>query len=180
MGVQIYAALLRGINLGARNKVSMAELKELFEALGAEGIETYLRSGNVVFTSAMGAQKLRGAIEQSISRELGLDVTVLLRTHSQLDKLVAGNPFARRDPATLHVTFLAGAPDRARVKALGKGGFEPDELSVAGEHVYLHCPNGYGRSKLSNAFFERELDVAATTRNWKTVTALAGLASAAT
>lgn len=175
-----YVALLRGINLGAHNKVSMPDLRALFADLGAEDVATYVQSGNVVFRSADSAGRLTKAIEQRIRDDLGLDVTVLLRTQQQLAKLLAGNPFADHtsEPTKLHVTFLADKPDRGRVRKLDPKGYEPDELHVIGQEVYLHCPNGYGRSKLSNAYFERQLGIPATTRNWRTVTKLAELASA--
>jgi uncharacterized protein (DUF1697 family) len=175
-----YVALLRAINLGARNKVSMADLRELFEALGAADVSTYVQSGNVVFRSPEAAAKLSQAIEQRIDERLGLGVKVLLRTKTELARVVAANPLAGRgrEPSTLHVTFLAGTPARAGVRGLDPKRFEPDELRVVGREVYLHCPNGYGRSKLTNAFFEKELGTAATTRNWKTVTKLAELAGA--
>jgi uncharacterized protein (DUF1697 family) len=167
--------LLRGINLGARNKVSMADLKELVAALNAQDVETYLRSGNVVFSSTASPAQLATEIEKRISRDLGLDVSVLLRSKSELEKVVAGNPFAG-DVTKLHVTFLAEAPKRSLVGTIDAERFAPDELRVFRREVYLHCPNGYGRSKLSNAFFEKRLGVAATTRNWRTVTELARLA----
>jgi uncharacterized protein (DUF1697 family) len=75
------------------------------------------------------------------------------------------------------VTFLADAPGRARVRELEGKQFEPDDFRVVGREIYLHCPNGYGKTKLSNAYFEKQLGVAATTRNWKMVTTLAQLAS---
>jgi uncharacterized protein (DUF1697 family) len=101
----------------------------------------------------------------------------LLRTQSELAKLVEASPFSKResDPTRLHVTFLAERAKRDRIDALEDKRFEPDEFEVVGDAVYLYCPNGYGRSKLSNAFFEKQLGVAATTRNWRTVTALAKL-----
>jgi uncharacterized protein (DUF1697 family) len=176
---QTYVALLRGINLGSRNRVSMPELRTLFEELGAEEVSTYVQSGNVVFRSSDTATKLAKAIEGRIERDLGLEVTVLVRTKAQLKKLHAGNPFARRGKElALHVTFLADTPSRSRVRELAQKEFAPDEFRVVGREVYLHCPNGYGRSKLSNAFFEKQLGVAATTRNWKTVSQLAELAGA--
>ena len=85
---------------------------------------------------------------------------------------------AGRSRQRLHVTFLAEKPDVARVRELDPERAEPDEFKVVGQEIYLHCPNGYGRSKLTNAYFEKKLGVAATTRNWKTVTKLAELASA--
>jgi uncharacterized protein (DUF1697 family) len=170
---ETWVALLRGINLGQRNKVSMADLKQLFAAMEAEDVETYLRSGNVVFKSRVtdGAE-LTGAIERRIKAELGLDVTVLLRTKAELDDVVAGNPFPGAEDK-LHVTFLAEEPERARADSLDPARAGRDRWRVVGREVYLHCPDGYGRSKLSNAYFEKQLGVAATTRNWRTVTALA-------
>jgi uncharacterized protein (DUF1697 family) len=174
---QTSVALLRGINLGARNKIAMADLRSLFEDLGAQDVATYVQSGNVVFKSTDSAADLTAAIETEIKRRFSLDITVLLRTKAQLAKVVAGNPFAGKQPNTLHVTFLAETPARPRLRSL-----EPDpggsgEYRVSGREVYLHLPDGYGRSKLSNAFFEKQLDVRATTRNWKTVTSLAELSS---
>jgi uncharacterized protein (DUF1697 family) len=174
---QTWVALLRGINLGSHNKVSMAELRDLFADLGAEDVKTYVQSGNVVFRSARGRAALTKAIEQEIHKRLGLDVTVLLRTKPELTKLVAGNPFAKQsDPTKVHVTFLGKAPARGRIRELEQQEFEPDEFRVTRDAVYLHCPKGYGRSKLSNAFFEKQLGVRGTTRNWRTVATLADMA----
>lgn len=170
-----YAALLRGVNLGARNRIGMAELRELVEGLGGEGVRTYVQSGNVVLRSRLTPAKLEQALSESIRRALDLDVAVLVRTAAQLARLVVDGPFPKADPATLHVTFLAANPDTERVHRLHGRDFRPDELRLAGDAAYLHCPNGYGRSKLSNAFIEKQLDVVATTRNWTTVTALAEL-----
>ena len=176
-----YVALLRGINLGARNKVSMADLRDLFDALGAEDVRTYVQSGNVVFKSRVGnPAELIKVVERRIRSDLGLSVTVLLRTKAELAKVLGGNPFVEsgRDPTKLHVTFLADRPDRARVRDLEEREFGPDEHRVVGREVYLYCPNGYGRTKLNNAYLEKQLGAAATTRNWKTVTNLVELASA--
>jgi uncharacterized protein (DUF1697 family) len=157
----------------------MADLRALFEALEAEDVETYVQSGNVVYRSASGGPaSSEQAIRQELSRQLGLDVAVLLRTKAQLAKVVSANPLAEgSEPVQLHVTFLAERPAPARVRALDPERSAPDVFRVAGREVYLRCPNGYGRSKLSNAFFEQQLGVAATTRNWRTVTTLAELAS---
>ena len=178
--MQTYVALLRGINLGSRNKVAMADLRALFEAIGAEDVTTYVQSGNVVFRSSAGAKTLAPAIEKRIRRDLGLDVTVVLRTAAQLARVVDGNPFGTSGAdSALHVTFLAAKPARAGVGALDPERSPPDEFRLSGQEVYLHCPNGYGRSKLTNAYFEKQLGVAATTRNWRSVTKLAELARGA-
>ncbi|PWU24428.1 MAG: hypothetical protein C5B48_06330, partial [Candidatus Rokuibacteriota bacterium] len=149
---------------------------ELVSAVGAEDVSTYLQSGNVLFRTSKKADETRGAVERQIADELGLEITVLIRTPRQLARIIDRNPFAKSKPETLHVTFLAAAPKGARAGGLDPPSVAPDEFHVSGAHVYLHCPNGYGRSKLSNTFFERRLGVAATTRNWNTVTQLAELA----
>jgi uncharacterized protein (DUF1697 family) len=157
----------------------MPELRTLFSEVGAADVETYVQSGNVVFTSADEPPKLIAAIETRIRQDLGLNVTVLIRTGAELAKVVKANPFAdpAHQPAALHVTFLAEKPVRSRAATLDPSRSEPDEFRLVGHEVYLYCPNGYGRSKLTNAYFEKQLGVAATTRNWKTVTKLAELAS---
>jgi uncharacterized protein (DUF1697 family) len=169
-----YAALVRGINVGGK-KVVMAELRELVSSLGHEEVSTYVQSGNVVFrTAGRDARKLAAGIERAIAQRLGLDVTVLVRSATELRSVVKGNPFLAggADPAGLHVTFLGAAPDASAVAQIDPATFAPDEFAVVDREVYLHCPDGYGRSKLSNAFFERRLRVAGTTRNWRTVTKL--------
>jgi uncharacterized protein (DUF1697 family) len=157
----------------------MADLRALIEELGAEDVRTYVQSGNVVFRSALSRAELAKAVPKEIHDRLGLDLVVVFLTRAELARVATGNPFAsaQSDPLRLHVTFLAERPQAARVRELGKVEFPPDEFAVESTAVYLHCPQGYGRSKLSNAFFEKQLGVAATTRNWRTVTTLAELAA---
>ena len=173
-----YVALLRGINVGGRTKVRMDDLRRAFAALCHADVKTYLQSGNVVFTCPeREPSRVAGEIERLIAGDLGVTTTVLLRRGHDLARLVANNPFlaGETDPTRLHVTFLADAPDDDRVARLDTTVGEPDAFSLVEREVYLHCPNGYGRTRLNNAFFERRLGVAATTRNWKTVTALRDL-----
>jgi uncharacterized protein (DUF1697 family) len=175
-----FVALLRAVNIGG-TQVSMAELRALFVALGAGDVQTYVQSGNVVFTSDVrDASKLSRTIAQRIRRDLSLDVTVLVRTRAELTKVVAGNPFVKRgvDPKTLHVTFFVDKPERERIRSIGDRRSGDDEFEIVGREVFVHCPHGYGRTKINNAFFEKKLGVAATTRNWKTVQTLLQLASA--
>ena len=171
--------MLRGINVGGQNKVNMADLQALFVALGHSDVTTYIQSGNIIFTSpANSPSDLARGIEEQIARDLGLTVTVLLRTKDELAQVIEGNPFIRQgtDRAKLHVTFLADAPDPALVRHVDVHHAEPDEFRVLSREIYLHCPQGYGRTKLNNAFWERRLGVVATTRNWNTVTRLFQLA----
>jgi uncharacterized protein (DUF1697 family) len=178
-----YVALLRAINLGSRNKIAMPDLRKLFEeGLGADDVRTHVQSGNVVFRSSTSSpSELVAAIEERIAHDLDLDIKVLLRTAAEMAAIVVDSPFAGEagaDPTKVHVTFLAGEPGADRVAAIDPAKFAPDQFAVIGRDVHLHCPNGYGRSKLNNAFLEKKLAQVGTTRNWKTVTTLAEMPSA--
>jgi uncharacterized protein (DUF1697 family) len=173
----VFVALLRGINVSGHNKIAMNDLRDLIESLPAEEVATYLQSGNVVFR-ASGADPVRlaDAIEDRIRKKMGLEVPVMVRTDTEFDQVAGHNPLSHgHDPAQLHVTFLAHRPDRDRVAAAvtAAANAAPDTFEVVDRVAYLHCPNGYGRTKLNNTFFEKKLGVGATTRNWRTVTTLA-------
>ncbi len=170
-----YAAMLRGINLGSRNRVAMPALRELFEALRFTDVETHVQSGNVAFSAS--SKPDAAVIAKRIARDLGVESPVIVRSATELGKLVDGNPF-KGDAGAFHVTLLAAKPKAADVKAIDVEKFAPDEFAVVGKDVYLRCPKGYGVSKLSNAFWEKKLGRVATTRNWKTVTALRDMTSA--
>jgi uncharacterized protein (DUF1697 family) len=157
----------------------MPVLEALFAGLGYSDVVTYIQSGNVVFAGrSKNAAAIARNIEEDITRELGLDVAVLLRTKEELAELARTNPFLRTDadPFKLHVTFLAESPPAALARAVEEFDAGPDEARVVGRDVYLHCPSGYGNTKLSGAFVERRLKTVATTRNWNTVTKLVELA----
>jgi uncharacterized protein (DUF1697 family) len=173
-------ALLRGINVGGRNGVAMADLRAIFEDLGHRRIETYLQSGNVVFEATGAPASLPGTIRRRITNDLGLDVPVAVRTGADLQKIFTTNPFLAdgADPTTLHVVFAVGRAASGALGDLAPERFSPDRFAHRGREIYLQCPNGYGRTKLTNAFFESRLGPAAgatTTRNWNTVTRLAEL-----
>jgi uncharacterized protein (DUF1697 family) len=175
----VNVAMLRGVNVGGRNRIKMPALADLFTALGHTDVVTYIQSGNVVFRSrSKSSTALVGAIEERIMRDLGVEVSVLIRSRDELAAVVQGNPFLRTkaDPGRLHVTFLAELPDGHAVRALEEFDAGPDEVRVLGREVYLHCPNGYGNTKLNPALIERRLRAISTTRNWNTVTKLLDLA----
>jgi uncharacterized protein (DUF1697 family) len=164
--------MLRGINLGSRNRVAMPALRELFEAMKFTDVQTYVQSGNVAFSASSTPDA--SVIAKRIAKDLGVESPVLIRSAADLGKLVKGNPFTG-DAGAVHVTLLEDKPKAADVKAIDVGKFAPDEFAVVGKDVYLRCPKGYGVSKLSNAFWEKKLGTVATTRNWKTITALRDL-----
>ena len=176
-----FVALLRGVNLAGRNKVPMAELRSALESLGLEDVVTYIQSGNVVFRSGGGgARELAGRMERAIADAFGIEVAVLLRTPAELAKVAAGNPFLQHgaDPSKLHVVFLGGKPGKTAAARLDPERSPPDEFELSGRELYLHLPNGFGRSKLTLDYVERSLGVAATARNWRTLTKLIDLTRA--
>jgi uncharacterized protein (DUF1697 family) len=171
-----YISLLRGINVSGQNKIRMEDLRRLHAELGLQKVQTYLQSGNVVFESdETAASNLAEQIESQITKKLGLTVPVLLRSAAEFGRILNTNPFLtgrQEDPWQLYVTFLRSLPDPAVAAGLQPPAGETDEFVIIGQEIFLFCPNGYGRTKLSNAWFERKLKQVATTRNWKTVNAL--------
>lgn len=178
--VHTYISILRGVNLGGRNSIKMAALRELLLANGFQSVETYIQSGNIVYQhAATNPVELSARIKDLIQNAFGFEVPVITLTASALQTIVAGNPFPENkdlDPATLHVTFLAEKPQVADVEKLEAGNYRPDAFEIADAAVYLHCPEGYGNTKLSNKFLEGKLQTTATTRNWKTTLALLEIA----
>jgi uncharacterized protein (DUF1697 family) len=176
--MKTYVALIRGINVGGRNTVPMAELREMLGEQGLEDVVTYIQSGNVVFRSSdRSVTKLAARIEDGIGETFGCKVRVILRTPTELERIAAGNPFLRRkaDPAKLHVVFLDAKPAARAVADLDPGRSPPDEFEVRGSEIYVQLPNGAGRSKLTIDYFERRLGVKATHRNWRTLLKLVEL-----
>ena len=174
----VHVALLRGINLGGKNRLPMKDLAAMFTDAGCGSVSTYIQSGNVVFEApAALARLLPSLIEKSIADRFGYQVPVVTRTGSELRRIVRGNPFLRSgaDPGTLHVAFLADAPAAARVKALDAGRSAPDAFAVRGREIFLHCPNGFARTRLTNAYFDSKLGTTSTVRNWNTVVTLLDL-----
>lgn len=170
----IYVALLRGVNVG-QNILRMDRLRAVCSELRLNNVRTYVQSGNVVFEGQGTAAHWSQALERKLAGETRLPVTVMVRTAAEMSKVLADNPFLSRkeiDRTKLHVTFLQHAPAKSAVETLGKVKAGVDRFSWVGKEIYLHCPNGYGRSKLSNSVIEKILTLRATTRNWNTVNQL--------
>jgi uncharacterized protein (DUF1697 family) len=173
--VALYIALLRSVNVAGHGRLSMAELKESFLALGYADVSTYIQTGNVLFRSpTKSTSTLSTAIEGRLAQDFGSAPAVILRTAADLKRIVAASPFPKKgaDPARHHVTFLAAEPTAERRASFSAPESGRDELVIAGQEVYVHTPDGYARSKLTGALVERRLGVLSTTRNWNTVTKL--------
>lgn len=167
-----HAALLRGINVGGKNKLPMKDLAEIFAEAGCREVATYIQSGNVVFlATAAVLKKLAGAIEAKIGERFGYKVPVVIRSHEELSAVVRENPFLRagEPESTLHVAFLAATPEASAIAKLDPDRSPPDRFAVMGKEVYLHLPNGAGNSKLTNAWMDAKLSTISTARNWNTV-----------
>ncbi len=176
MSVPGWVALLRGINVGGRNSVPMADLKKLFEARGCVAVRTYIQSGNVLFThELLDRSRLSRLLEAAVSESFGVSATVVLRTFDEIGKAARAEPFGPDNSKTV-VTFLATKPARGAAIALESLDVAPDRVAVAGDDVFLHYPNGVSGARLTGALLERTLGVPGTARNWRTVTRLAELA----
>jgi uncharacterized protein (DUF1697 family) len=172
------AALLRGINIGPNKRISMADLRSIVESLGHSDVETYLQSGNVVFTPrGKGDHALR--LSKAIEQETGHEVAVLVRTGGELARVVEANPYTVSDPTKVVVAFLGEELELGQLGLGDLGPYLPDELTLHGREIYVSVPNGQGRSKLMETLVKRGLPTTITVRNWRTVEALTRMAAGA-
>ncbi len=172
-----YVSLLRGINVSGQKNVKMEDLRSLYESLGLKNVVTYVQSGNVMFESPNTKKTtLKEKIEKNIEARYHFYVPVEIRTDREVENILHNCPFGHididKEGTTFLVTFLSSIPAAKLVLGIQSFLQPPEKLAVHGREVYLHCPNGYGKSKLTNNFLEQKLKVKATTRNWKTVSKL--------
>lgn len=176
----VYVALLRGINVGGKNKLLMRDLSSMFSEAGCDEVRTYIQSGNVVFWADPElAGRVPDLIGEAIAARFGYRVPVLTRTGRELAAILGTNPFlgAGADARQLHVGFLVDRPEAAAVDALDPDRSPPDEFAVIGREVYSYCPQGLAGTRLTTRYFESKLSTTMTARNWKTVLKLHELAS---
>lgn len=173
-----YVALLRGINVGGRNRLAMGDLRALLTDLGHGEPRTYLQSGNAVFTSERtDADALARELEARLSADLGVSPAVIVRTGRELADVASANPYAEAaaDPTRVHVAFLSAEPSDLEAFAFDPDEYAPEELSRGDRVLYLSLPGGLGRSRLAADLAKRRTDVDVTIRNWRTVAALADM-----
>ncbi len=167
-----WVALLRGINVGGKHILPMKQLVEMFTEANCVNVRSYIQSGNVVFTAPPKVAKaLPDVLGKKIEDRFGFSAPIVLRNRDELQKVVRSNPFLKAGlpEITLHVYFLGDAPNAAAVQSLDPNRSPGDRFQVAGREIYLHLPNGMGRSKLTSAYFDSKLSTVATARNWATV-----------
>jgi uncharacterized protein (DUF1697 family) len=168
-------ALLRGINVGGKNKLPMKDLIAMFVEAGCADVQNFIQSGNIIFrASPRISAKLPALITTQIANRFGYRTPVLLRTAEQLADVISQNPFfdAAADENLLYVMFLADLPSQSGVASLDPDRSPPDTFKVLGREIHLHLPNGAAKTKLTNDYFDRKLATTSTARNWRTVNKL--------
>jgi uncharacterized protein (DUF1697 family) len=186
VGMATHIALLRGINVGGRNKVAMADLRDVVAGLGHTDVSTYIQSGNVVFTSDEAVNETLGtALEAAIAARLGVKPSVIVLSRGELARVVRDNPYAGEpNPKMVHAVFFRGPVPPGTANAIEAGqqraaerGSGRDSAQVVGTTLYVHTPDGFGRSELALYLLGRSASpcAAGTARNWSTVTKLLAL-----
>jgi len=170
--------LLRGINLGPRNRIAMPELRRLLESAGFDDVRTYVQSGNIVLSTRRQPERTAAACEKLIEAELGLDIPVVVRTRDELAEIVRRNPLGdvADNPKRYQVSFLDGEPDPKAIEKLAAAAAGGERVEAIGREIYAWHPDGIARSKMWAALAGKGLGVKATARNWTTVTALLEMA----
>ena len=181
-----YVALMRGINVGGKNKLPMKELAALFSDAGCENVRTYIQSGNVLFDlpepdrdARKVTSTLAASVSESIARDFGFRIPIVMRSEAEMRAALADNPFFDRgDPAErLFVMFLADSPGADRIEALDPLRSAPDEFEVRGQEIFLSIASSAATTRLTNAYFDSKLATISTSRNWRTATKLLELLS---
>ncbi len=169
----VYVALLRGINVGGHNKVSMNDLKELLSELGFHGVSTYIQSGNVVFKSEVNDPLLiEKAIKQGIIEKFSLNLEVITKSLEEMSDIIKSMPFKETNldkGEKIYLTFLSKKPSEHSIEKLEEVEGKGDKIIVAGKTAYILCKKGYSETVYNNNFLERTLGVIATSRNFQTI-----------
>jgi len=173
-----YVALLRGVNIGPRNRVAMPALREALEEAGFEDVRTYVQSGNIALTSRAKPETVRRKVERVVAERFGLEIAVVVRTRAELAAVVKRNPLRKvaTEPKRYQVSFLSGKPSAKIVRELEEAAAAGERVVVSGREVYAWHPQTVARSKLWAKLAGKTLGVTATSRNWTTVEALLELA----
>lgn len=182
MGLSMFIALLRGINVGGRNKVPMAELRLLATDLGWVDVQSYIQSGNLVFGAAAKPSKLAADLEAAIERHYDLSVPVIIRKARDWSSYLATNPFPEASKSEPNLVMLALAKDPPKdgaAEELQARATQGEGIRQVGSVLWIHYTRGVGRSKLSPGLLDRVVGSAVTTRNWSTVYELAKMAGVA-
>ncbi len=172
MPMSTFIALLRGINVGGRNKIAMPELRSLCAGLGWEDVQSYIQSGNLVFKASAPESSLEGELERSIDRRFGLSIPVIVRAAEDWPAYVRSNPYrdaSQEEPNVVLLALAKAPPKRGVVEALAEQAAGGERITQVGDALWIHYRSGIGRSKLSPTLLDRLVGSAVTARNWRTV-----------
>ena len=172
-----YAIFLRGVTPVGKNRVPMAELRAALAKAGLCDVRTYIQSGNVIAKSALGPDAIEALVHDAILKKIGADLAVVARTHPQIKQILESNPFPADAAARTYYTLFVSAPTAALVRDLLALDFSPDEVRVIGDTLYTLYATRHSDSKFNNNFYERKLKMAATTRNFNTLSRLLKLSA---
>ena len=168
-----YIILLRGVMPTGKNRVPMAALREVLADAGYENVRTYIASGNALVDSGKSAREIEKHVHDLIKKHIGPELTVVVRTGAELQKVLDNNPFTNKyDLSRVFFTLFALAPTPSVVKELTAQDFGDEEIVITKHAAYLYLPGNAARSKLTNAYLERKLSVTMTARNFNTITKL--------
>lgn len=173
-----YIVLLKGINVGGHKKVPMAELRELLTKSGFKNVKTYIQSGNVLLQSSeKNIQKIEKTIKKSILNHFGFEVSVLVKTKQELERIFNGSPFSEDIKKASYFFILHDAPEVELVKEASKKIYEGEEYHIIKNCIYYYSAKGFGKSKFNANFFERKLNTFTTARNYNTMVKLLSLSA---
>ena len=172
-----YAIFLRGVTPTGKNRVPMAELRTALSTAGLIDVQTYIQSGNVIAKSRLDQASIESLVHEVIAQEIGADIAVITRTHEQIKNVMKGNPFSLDAASRTYFTLLASTPTSPLIEELRRLNFSPDDVKVVGSIIYTLYATKYSDSKFNNNFFERKLKIAATTRNFNTLSRLVELSA---
>jgi uncharacterized protein (DUF1697 family) len=171
-----YVISLRAVNVGSTGKLPMSDFRKVLAGVGCVNVETYIQSGNAVVDAKCSSSSLTKMVAAALEKQMGAPGPVIVRTHEELERAIAANPFAAEaatDAARVHAVFLSGVPSAAKAAGLEqivtKYPARRDRYHLAGDTLYLHLPDGAADSKFTAQTVDRVLGVTATARNWNTV-----------
>jgi len=172
--------MLRGINMTGHNTIKMTVLADLFRHLGYTDAETYIQSGNIVFTCHNGnIDDVSSGIRKAIISDFNLNISVITRTSDDMENIISTNPFLGEpgfDPSKMAVLFLELKPTDEQILKVAGIDYPPDKFHINDSEIYIYCPNGFGKTKIYTNFFEAKMKVTGTARNWRTVNKLVEIA----
>lgn len=169
-----FISLLRAVNVSGKNLLDMATLRNLLNGQQLHQVQTYIQSGNILYLSSLNPQQLNSKINSIIQANFGFDIEVFTYTLNEWQAMLNANPYNNEDTKNLYYTFLSQIP--VQLNLPDPASFSLDQFSPTNSLVYLHCLGGYGKTKLTNAFFESKLKVKCTTRNHNTMLRLLEMA----